>query len=140
MTAIRKKRPAAAPAARVPRGDDTAAAVRLAKALAEPTRLRMLAQMATGRSGCCTPGPAGRPAPPSGDGEGICVCEFQALFGLTQSHASYHLRVLRDAGLVRETTHGKWTFYRLDRPALEDGLAALAAQAGLKAGAGPSRA
>jgi ArsR family transcriptional regulator len=42
------------------------------------------------------------------------VCEFQDQFGLAHSKASYHLRVLKDAGLVTEETRGKWTFYAGD--------------------------
>ena len=45
------------------------------------------------------------------------MCEFQERFGLAQSKTSYHLRVLKDAGLVREETRGKWTFYSLDEEA-----------------------
>ena len=33
---------------------------------------------------------------------GICVCEFQEQFGLGQSKVSYHLRVLKEAGLVND--------------------------------------
>jgi ArsR family transcriptional regulator len=34
-----------------------------------------------------------------------------------QSKVSYHMKKLKDAGLVREERHGKWTFYSLDRDA-----------------------
>jgi ArsR family transcriptional regulator, arsenate/arsenite/antimonite-responsive transcriptional repressor len=34
-----------------------------------------------------------------------------------QSKVSYHVKKLKDAGLVREERHGKWTFYSLDREA-----------------------
>ncbi len=52
--------------------------------------------------------------PGAGDPSGLCVCEFQEQFGLAQSKASYHLRVLKDAGLVVEETRGKWTFYSVN--------------------------
>jgi ArsR family transcriptional regulator len=34
-----------------------------------------------------------------------------------QSKVSYHMRRLKDAGLVREERRGKWSFYSLDREA-----------------------
>jgi ArsR family transcriptional regulator len=50
------------------------------------------------------------------------VCEFQEQFELGQSKTSYHLRVLKEAGLVTEETRGKWTFYQLDRQAAQGAL------------------
>jgi ArsR family transcriptional regulator len=64
------------------------------------------------------------------------VCEFQEQFGLGQSRTSYHLRILREAGLVSEETRGKWTFYELDR---EAATAALRAFDELVLPAGPVR-
>jgi ArsR family transcriptional regulator len=34
-----------------------------------------------------------------------------------QSKVSYHMKKLKDAGLVREDRRGKWSFYTLDREA-----------------------
>jgi ArsR family transcriptional regulator, arsenate/arsenite/antimonite-responsive transcriptional repressor len=87
---------------------------RIAKALADPIRLGMLDVMTQGRGCCGLIDPAERGVPGSVDPEGLCVCEFQEQFGLAQSKASYHLRVLKDAGLVTEETRGKWTFYAVD--------------------------
>ena len=87
---------------------------RVAKALSDPIRLGMLDLMAQGRGCCGLMDPAERGVPGSGDPEGICVCEFQEHFGLGQSKASYHLRVLKDAGLVTEEARGKWSFYAVD--------------------------
>lgn len=42
-----------------------------------------------------------------------CVCDLEALLGLPQSKVSYHLAVLRDAGLVVGEQRGKNSFYRL---------------------------
>ena len=53
------------------------------------------------------PEPASRGVPGSGDPRGICVCEFQEQFGLGQSKVSYHLRVLKEAGLMSAETPGK---------------------------------
>ena len=87
---------------------------RVAKALADPIRLGMLDVMTQGRGCCGLIDPVERGVPGSADPEGLCVCEFQEQFGLAQSKASYHLRVLKDAGLVTEETRGKWTFYAVD--------------------------
>ncbi|MFZ5825205.1 MAG: ArsR/SmtB family transcription factor [Bacillota bacterium] len=57
--------------------------------------------------------------PGSGDCDGICVYEFQEAFHLGQSKVSYHLRILREAGLVIEESRGKWSFYSINRRALQ---------------------
>jgi ArsR family transcriptional regulator len=97
---------------------------RIAKALADPIRLKMLGVLGEGRGCCEFPDPATRKVPGSGTPAGICVCEFQEQFGLGQSRTSYHLRILREAGLVHEETRGKWTFYELDREAATAALRA----------------
>ena len=88
--------------------------VALGRALSDPIRVRMLSMMAEGRS-CCDFSVSGVPAD-EGE-EGICVCEFEEQFGMGQSRVSYHMKKLKDAGLVREEKHGKWSFYSLDRAA-----------------------
>jgi ArsR family transcriptional regulator, arsenate/arsenite/antimonite-responsive transcriptional repressor len=88
--------------------------VALGRALSDPIRVRMLGMMADGR-GCCDFSDSGVPAD-EGE-EGICICEFEAQFGMGQSKVSYHMRKLKDAGLVREERRGKWSFYSLDREA-----------------------
>ncbi|MEE4275674.1 MAG: metalloregulator ArsR/SmtB family transcription factor [Thermoleophilia bacterium] len=90
--------------------------------MSDPARLRMLDLMVQGRHCCELPDPATRGVPGPTDPSGICVCEFQSELELGQSTTSYHLRVLREAGLVREEARGKWTFYELDR---EEAAAAL---------------
>jgi ArsR family transcriptional regulator, arsenate/arsenite/antimonite-responsive transcriptional repressor len=91
--------------------------VALGRALSDPIRVRMLSMMAEGRS-CCDFSDSGVPA---GEGdEGICVCEFEDQFGMGQSKISYHMKKLKDAGLVREDRRGKWSFYTLDREAAEE--------------------
>jgi ArsR family transcriptional regulator len=113
---------------------DTAALERLsrvAKALADPIRLGMLDVMTQGRGCCGVIDPAARGVPGAGDPDGLCVCEFQEQFGLAQSKASYHLRVLKDAGLVTEVTRGKWSFYSVDRERLSAALRELGDVAGL---------
>lgn len=88
--------------------------VAVGKALSDPIRVRMLGLMAEGRGCCGLPPVASMPVPGEGESEGICVCEFQELYGLGQSKVSYHLRILKDAGLVIEETRGKWTFYKIN--------------------------
>jgi ArsR family transcriptional regulator, arsenate/arsenite/antimonite-responsive transcriptional repressor len=102
---------------RRPDTDQLSALARVAKALSDPIRLGMLDTMAQGRTCCGLIEPAARGVPGSQDPAGICVCEFQERFDLGQSKASYHLRILREAGLVTEEVRGKWTFYELDRQA-----------------------
>jgi ArsR family transcriptional regulator len=85
--------------------------VALGRALSDPIRVRMLGMMADGR-GCCALPDLGVPA--REQDKGICVCEFEDYFGMGQSKVSYHVRKLKEAGLVREEKRGKWSFYSLD--------------------------
>jgi ArsR family transcriptional regulator len=103
-----------------PAPDDAAVArlTRVAKALSDPIRLGMLDVMAQGRACCGLPDPAERGVPGAADPVGICVCEFQEHFGIGQSKVSYHLRLLKEAGLVSEEARGKWNFYAVDREAV----------------------
>jgi ArsR family transcriptional regulator, arsenate/arsenite/antimonite-responsive transcriptional repressor len=110
----------------------------IAKALADPIRLGMLDVMTQGRDCCGVIDPHERGVPGAGDPEGICVCEFQEQFGLAQSKASYHLRVLKDAGLVTEETRGKWSFYAVDTERVATALHDLREVFGLDAGCGGS--
>jgi len=105
---------------------DVARLARLAKALSDPIRLEMLSVMMQGRGCYGLIDPAERGVPGAHEPAGICVCEFQERFGLAQSKASYHLRVLKDAGLVSEETRGKWSFYAIDREAAAAALRGLA--------------
>ncbi|MGD0997564.1 MAG: metalloregulator ArsR/SmtB family transcription factor [Thermoleophilia bacterium] len=109
---------------------DVTQLARVAKALSDPIRLKMVGIMAEGRECCELPDLCTRNVPGSGLPAGICVCEFQEQFGLGQSRTSYHLRVLKEAGLVTEETRGKWTFYELDREALASALHVLRGLAG----------
>lgn len=96
--------------------------VALGRALSDPIRVRMLGLMAeamtTGRSCCNLP----QREVPAADNEnsGICVCEFEDYFSMGQSKVSYHVRKLKEAGLVREEKRGKWSFYSLDQDALRE--------------------
>lgn len=93
---------------------DAAAAERLAgvlKALAEPTRLRLVSLIA------------------GHEGAEACVCDLTAPVGLSQPTVSHHLKILVEAGLLERTQRGKWAYYRVV-PAALDALAGVFARAG----------
>ena len=46
------------------------------------------------------------------DGE-RCVCELQDSLDAAQSRLSFHLKVLKDAGLVNDKKEGRWVYYSL---------------------------
>lgn len=52
------------------------------------------------------------------DGE-RCVCELAEALDLGQSLLSFHLKTLREAGLVRARKEGRWMHYRLEPGSLE---------------------
>jgi ArsR family transcriptional regulator len=73
----------------------------LLKVLADPTRLRIVAFLAQRER---------------------CVCDLEALLGVSQSMTSHHLGVLRRAGLLiqrREQRDTRWVYYRLNPEAVE---------------------
>ena len=43
-----------------------------------------------------------------------CVCELTDALGLGQSLLSFHLKTLKDAGLVTDRRDGRWAFYALN--------------------------
>jgi ArsR family transcriptional regulator, lead/cadmium/zinc/bismuth-responsive transcriptional repressor len=65
----------------------------LFKALADQTRVRILAALARGE---------------------LCVCDLADLLDMSQSAISHQLRILRGAKLVRFRRDGKNVFYSLD--------------------------
>lgn len=69
------------------------------KALADPTRVAIVNQLA-----CC---------------DECCVCDLTASFDLSQPTISHHLKILRDAGLVQSESRGTWAYYRLVPEALD---------------------
>jgi ArsR family transcriptional regulator len=64
------------------------------KALADPTRLTMMASLWKAQ------------AP-------ICICDFTAGMDLSQPTISHHMAKLKDAGLVESEKRGIWVYYRL---------------------------
>lgn len=62
------------------------------KALCDPKRLAILAQLRSGEK---------------------CACVLQEPLNLTQSGLSYHMKILCDSGIVESRQEGKWTHYHL---------------------------
>jgi ArsR family transcriptional regulator len=78
----------------VPREDVRDAAQTLS-ALADPTRLQIVSMLAVQD----TP---------------LCVCDITSAFDLGQPTISHHLKVLREARLVRWEKRGLWVYYSID--------------------------
>ena len=49
-----------------------------------------------------------------------CVCDLQDELDVAQSKLSFHLRVLKDAGLVEDRKEGRWSYYTITPNALEE--------------------
>ncbi len=78
---------------------DIGRAARLFHALSDETRLRILDRLRRGER---------------------CVCELTDALDAAQSRLSFHLRILKDAGLVTDRREGRWSYYAVDRGALEE--------------------
>lgn len=76
-------------------------------ALGDPVRLRIVSELADGQR---------------------CVCELLERVPIAPNLLSYHLRVLREAGLVLAARRGRWIDYRLDETALARIRAAIPTQ------------
>ena len=53
------------------------------------------------------------------DGE-QCVCELTDAMNAAQSRLSFHLKVLKDAGLIEDRREGRWMYYSLNAQAIEE--------------------
>jgi len=49
-----------------------------------------------------------------------CVCDLQDELDAAQSRLSFHLRVLKDAGLVEDRREGRWSYYTIVPSALAE--------------------
>jgi ArsR family transcriptional regulator len=49
-----------------------------------------------------------------------CVCELQDVLKAAQSRLSFHLKTLKDAGLVVDRRDGRWVYYALNREMLDE--------------------
>jgi ArsR family transcriptional regulator len=85
-----------APVLQTKLADGQAKALALAfKAIADPTRLRILSLLAAQTGG------------------EACVCHFSTPLKLSQPTVSHHLKVLFEAGLVARQRRGTWIYYRI---------------------------
>lgn len=48
-----------------------------------------------------------------------CVCDLTDALKTGQSRLSFHLKVLKDAGLITDRPEGRWTYYSLNAEVLE---------------------
>lgn len=77
---------------------DVQSAERLAhqfKALADPTRVRLISLIA------------------ATEGGEACICDLTEPVALSQPTVSHHMKLLLDAGLVTRDQRGKWAYYRV---------------------------
>ncbi|MEU2349917.1 metalloregulator ArsR/SmtB family transcription factor [Modestobacter sp. NPDC049651] len=79
---------------------DAQSLARTLKALADPTRLRLVSLVAA-------------------HGGEACVCDLTEPVGLSQPTVSHHLKVLVDAGLMSRDKRGVWAYYALVPGALD---------------------
>jgi len=87
---------------------------RLAHVLGDPTRLQILDLLSRGRRAepCCSPRNPEKP-------RAVCACDVRPALGdIAPSKLAYHLKELREAGLVTEERKGKWVYYTIDEAAL----------------------
>jgi len=78
---------------------DTGRAVQLFHALSDETRLEIVRLLSHGER---------------------CVCELQNVLDAAQSRLSFHLKTLKDAGVVSDRRDGRWIYYALNRDALDE--------------------
>ena len=71
----------------------------LARALADPTRVAILRSLAGGER---------------------CVCDLTDELAAAQSRLSFHLKILKDAGLISARPEGRMTYYALRRGSASD--------------------
>lgn len=87
--------------------EDAQRFARLLKAVAEPTRLRLVSLIA---------------AQPNKE---ACVCDLTGPVGLGQPTVSHHLKILVDAGILHREKRGVWAYYSIVPGALERAAAVL---------------
>lgn len=110
---------------------DAQRVAKVAHALSDPTRLEVLKVLLDGRSAgflspeeVCCPG-------------GVCVCDLESSTGLIQSKISYHLRELKDAGLVTEMRVGRWNYYTVVTDTIKEFAGAVESLTGWTGGKAP---
>ncbi|MGD1857161.1 MAG: ArsR/SmtB family transcription factor [Leptolyngbyaceae cyanobacterium] len=46
----------------------------------------------------------------------LCACDIASHLGISASKLSFHLKILREAGLIQGRQEGRWIYYRLNLP------------------------
>jgi ArsR family transcriptional regulator len=75
------------------------------KALSDPTRVRILDLLKRADAACCS------------KDDRVCACDLEAEVKLSQPAVSHHMKCLVQAGLVESERDGRFTYYRINRPA-----------------------
>jgi len=88
--------------------------VKIAKALSDPVRYKIMLLLARSEGTCCAQDKQSNRQP------GLCNCELMTELGMIQSRVSYHMKELAEAGLVIEEPRGKWKFYCINKKRLKE--------------------
>jgi ArsR family transcriptional regulator len=78
---------------------DVTRAARLFHALSDETRLDIIMRLLDGEK---------------------CVCDLTDALDAAQSRLSFHLKTLKDAGIVNDRKAGRWVYYTMDREAFAE--------------------
>lgn len=68
-------------------------------ALADQTRLQIIDRLSEGEQ---------------------CVCDLTDILGTAQSLLSFHMKTLKDAGILRDRREGRWVYYSLNPEAINE--------------------
>ncbi|SMY12676.1 ArsR/SmtB family transcription factor [Brevibacterium jeotgali] len=82
--------------------DDAGRVAKKLKALADPTRLRLLSHVAA--QGC----------------DAVCACDLVDVLDISQPTISHHMKKLVEAGLLTREQRGKWAHYTVTRDAFDE--------------------
>ncbi|PTL36342.1 transcriptional regulator [Candidatus Methylomirabilis limnetica] len=78
---------------------DLTRAARWFHALSDETRLQIIERLSDGEQ---------------------CVCDLTDMLATTQSLLSFHLKTLKEAGILTDRREGRWVYYSLSLEAIED--------------------
>jgi ArsR family transcriptional regulator, arsenate/arsenite/antimonite-responsive transcriptional repressor len=85
--------------------NDLERAAALFRALADPTRLGIIEKLRGGEQ---------------------CVCDLTDALDTGQSRLSFHLKCLKDAGVLRDRRQGRWIYYALNPDAIAEAESVIA--------------
>lgn len=78
---------------------DLGRATRWFHALSDGTRLKIIARLSEGEQ---------------------CVCDLTDMLDARQSRLSFHLKTLKDAGILTDRREGRWVYYSLNPEVIEE--------------------